>query len=148
MARIAVIGSGFAGLSAATTLADQGHEVHLYEQHLQTGGRARTFSAEGFTFDMGPSWYWMPDVFDRYFAQFGRKVKDLYDLVRIDPSYRVEFNQGPFDVPAGTDALAEAFETIEQGAGQKLKSFLAHIQNFFLVLFSITKPKINQNCPS
>ena len=74
---------------------------------------------------MGPSWYWMPDVFDRYFAQFGRTVDELYDLVRLDPSYRVEFAQGPFDVPAGTEALAEAFEAIEPGAGKKLHDFLA-----------------------
>ncbi len=122
---VAVIGSGFAGLAAATTLASKGLNVTVFERHGLAGGRARRFDAEGFRFDMGPSWYWMPDVFDRYFAQFGRRVEDLYDLVRLDPSYRVEFNQGPFDVPAGMDALAEAFETIEQGAGQKLKSFLA-----------------------
>lgn len=122
---VAVIGSGFAGLSAATTLASRGLNVTVFERHGQAGGRARRFDAEGFRFDMGPSWYWMPDVFDRYFAQFGRRVEDLYDLVRLDPSYRVEFSQGPFDVPAGTDALADAFETIEQGAGRKLKSFLA-----------------------
>jgi len=121
---VAVIGSGFAGLAAATTLASRGLNVTVFERHDHAGGRARRFEAEGFRFDMGPSWYWMPDVFDRYFAQFGKSVSDLYDLVRLDPSYRVEFADGPFDVPAGTDALAEAFEAIEPGAGAQLHAFL------------------------
>ena len=122
---VAVIGSGFAGLAAAATLAKQGLEVAVFEQHDQPGGRARRFDAEGFRFDMGPSWYWMPDVFDRYFAHFGRRVDEFYDLVRLDPSYRVEFAEGPFDVPAGVDELARAFEAIEPGAGAALTSFLA-----------------------
>ncbi len=122
---VAVIGSGFAGLAAATTLAKQGLNVAVFEQHDQAGGRARRFDVDGFRFDMGPSWYWMPDVFDRYFSQFGRRVDEFYDLVRLDPSYRVEFADGPFDVPAGIPALAAAFEAIEPGAGAALKSFLA-----------------------
>lgn len=125
MARIAVIGSGFAGLSAATTLADQGHEVHLYEQHSQTGGRARTFSAEGFTFDMGPSWYWMPDVFENYFGYFGKKPSDYYDLKRLDPSYRVWFGKDDaVDIPADYGQLRALFEEMEPGAAVALDAFL------------------------
>lgn len=119
-----VIGSGFAGLSAAATLAKEGLEVIVLERHDMPGGRARRFDTDGYRFDMGPSWYWMPDVFDRYFAHFGRRVDEFYDLVRLDPSYRVEFSTGPLDVPAGIPALAEAFEAIEAGAGAALESFL------------------------
>jgi len=88
---IIVIGAGFAGLSAASFLAKNGWKVTVIEQHDMPGGRARKFEAAGFTFDMGPSWYWMPDVFERYFGQFGKKVSDYYSLKRLDPSYRVYF---------------------------------------------------------
>ena len=123
--RVIVIGAGFAGLAAATSLADKGYDVTLLEKNDMTGGRARFFQAEGFTFDMGPSWYWMPDVFENYFAQFGKKPSDYYNLVRLDPSYKVVF--GPdeaVDLPAGLDNLELLFERIEPGSGPKLREFL------------------------
>ena len=89
------------------------------------GGRARVFQAEGFTFDMGPSWYWMPDVFETYFARFGKKPADYYNLVRLDPSYTVVF--GPNEavhLPAGLDNLEALFEQIEPGSGLRLREFL------------------------
>jgi len=98
--QIAVIGAGFAGMAAATSLAQMGHEVTVYEKHDGPGGRARKFEVEGFVFDMGPSWYWMPDVFERYFNRFGSSVKEQYNLIRLDPSYRVYFDDGPVDIPA------------------------------------------------
>lgn len=119
-----VIGSGFAGLSAATSLAEKGYDVTVLEKNEQTGGRARHFTAKGFTFDMGPSWYWMPDVFEDYFARFGKKVSDYYELERLDPSYRVYFGDGPIDLPADPNALYQLFDSIEQGSGAKLKKFL------------------------
>jgi len=119
-----VIGAGFAGIAAATALAAQGHRVTVVERHTMAGGRARVFEAEGFVFDMGPSWYWMPDVFEAYFKRFGSDVRKELDLVRLDPSYRVWFEDGPMDIPAGVDALAEVFEKLEQGAGQRLKDFM------------------------
>lgn len=119
-----MIGSGFAGLSAATTLADRGYDVTILEKNNQAGGRARKFEAEGFTFDMGPSWYWMPDVFEDYFGRFGKKVSDYYDLERLDPSYRVFFEDGPVDLPADPDALYALFERLEPGSGEKLRKFL------------------------
>ncbi|MFT6940917.1 MAG: phytoene desaturase, partial [Cyclobacteriaceae bacterium] len=82
---ICVIGSGFAGLSAACHLAKQGNNVTILEKNSQPGGRARFFEESGFRFDMGPSWYWMPDVFERFFGNFGKKPSDYYELIRLDP---------------------------------------------------------------
>jgi phytoene desaturase len=119
-----VIGSGFAGLSAASFMAKNGWQVTVLEKHSCAGGRARQFSADGYKFDMGPSWYWMPDVFERYFNEFGYQVKDFYTLERLDPSYRVYWPDGPMDVPADYDALKKLFESIEAGSGIKLDKFL------------------------
>jgi phytoene desaturase len=119
-----VIGSGFAGMSAASFLARAGWKVEVLEKHQMPGGRARKFSAEGFTFDMGPSWYWMPDVFERYFAQFGRKVSDYYELVRLDPSYRIYWNDGPMDIPATYEELSALLEGLEPGASARLDDFM------------------------
>lgn len=119
-----VIGSGFAGLSAATFLARSGWKVEVYEKHDQPGGRCRHFKQDGFTFDMGPSWYWMPDVFERYFAQFGKKVSDYYNLIRLDPSYRIYWDEGQMDVPASYAEMKALFEKLEPGAGEKLDQFM------------------------
>jgi phytoene desaturase len=120
-----VVGAGFAGLAAATSLAEKGYKVTILEKNSQAGGRARSFQANGFDFDMGPSWYWMPDVFDTYFAKFGKKVSDYYQLERLDPSYRVYFGEKDFvDLPAGVEACAQLFNQIEKGSGDKLRKFM------------------------
>lgn len=127
--KIIVIGAGFAGLSAATCLADKGYNVTLLEKNDVAGGRARKFEADGFLFDMGPSWYWMPDVFEQYFGLFGKKVSDYYDLVRLDPSYTVFFGKEEvMEVPAKMDDLLAMFETYEPGSGKQLRAFLAEAQ--------------------
>ncbi|WP_421754003.1 phytoene desaturase family protein [Croceimicrobium sp.] len=120
-----VVGAGFAGLSAASSLAQKGFQVKILEKNAQAGGRARAFKHKGFHFDMGPSWYWMPDVFEAYFQTFGKKVSDYYQLDRLDPSYRVYFGSNDFvDLPAGTEAVIQLFEKIEKGSGAKLKKFI------------------------
>lgn len=119
-----IIGSGFAGMSAATFLAKKGWDVTVLEKHNMPGGRARKMEADGFVFDMGPSWYWMPDVFERYFQQFGKKVSDYYELKRLDPSYRVYFENDVMDIPASYDALKELFEKIEPGSAAMLDHFM------------------------
>jgi phytoene desaturase len=125
MGRVAVIGSGFAGLSAACFLAREGFDVTVFEKNGQPGGRASVFQADGFTFDMGPSWYWMPDVFEQFFGQFGKKTSDYYTLQRLDPSYRIVYAAGNvLDVPAGTEALCRMFEQLEPGSSRQLLRFL------------------------
>jgi len=121
---VIIIGSGFAGLSAASFMAKAGWDVTVVEKHASPGGRARQFSEAGFTFDMGPSWYWMPDVFERYFKQFGKSVADYYQLKRLDPSYRVYWPDGPVDIPANYKDLQSLFNKIEPGSGEKLDLFL------------------------
>lgn len=124
--KIVVIGAGFAGLAAAAKLAQAGHDVHLIEKNDQTGGRARIWEKDGFTFDMGPSWYWMPEVFDNFFKEFGKTTADFYELKRLSPSYRVYFGEHDFiDVPSDFQELLNLFESIEKGSGEKLKKFLS-----------------------
>lgn len=122
---VAVIGSGFSGLSAACHLAKQGFNVTILEKNSTPGGRARMFKEEGFTFDMGPSWYWMPDVFEHFFQQFGKSASDYYQLKRLDPSYKIVYSHGDeLNVPAGVEALTAMFEKLEPGSGKKLAAFL------------------------
>jgi phytoene desaturase len=123
--KVIVIGAGFAGLSTASFLAKMGWEVTLIEKHDLPGGRARKFKAEGFTFDMGPSWYWMPDIFERYFNAFGKKVSDYYALKRLDPSYRVYFEKEGWDIPANYKELQNLLESVEPGAAIALDAFMA-----------------------
>ena len=119
-----VIGSGFAGLSVASFLAKAGFKVTVLEKNAGPGGRARQLKADGFLFDMGPSFYWMPDVFERYFAQFGKKVSDYYELDRLDPSYRVYWEEGHTDLSADFETLKKTFESIEPGSGEQLEKYL------------------------
>ena len=121
---VIVIGSGFAGLSAASFMAKQGWKVTVLEKNSTPGGRACQLKENGFVFDMGPSFYWMPDVFERYFEQFGKKTTDYYSLRRLDPSYRIYWNDGFTDLPADYNALKNVFESIEPGSAVKLEKYL------------------------
>ena len=125
MKKVTVIGAGFSGLSAATCLAQEGFDVTIVEKNNMAGGRARQFKADGFTFDMGPSWYWMPDVFEKYFNRFGKKVSDYYRLERLDPSYRIYYGPDDFmDIPANLEKLNQLFEKLEPGSARNLTEFL------------------------
>jgi phytoene desaturase len=124
--KVIVIGAGFAGIAAATTLAQSGFKVQVLEKNESPGGRARVFKAEGFTFDMGPSWYWMPDVFDAYFERFGKKTADYYDLVRLNPSYAVVFGENDFmNIPAKKEDFHALLESLEEGSAARLEEFLS-----------------------
>lgn len=122
---VVVIGAGFAGLSAASCLAKKGYRVRVLEKNELPGGRARMFEADGFKFDMGPSWYWMPDVFESYFAHFGKSASDYYELERLDPSYRIYWDKADFwDLPADYADLKSLFEAQEAGSSKGLDEFL------------------------
>ena len=125
--KIAIIGSGVSSLSCAAFLAKEGHEVTILEKNDSIGGRGRQFKTDnGFTFDMGPSWYWMPDIFENFYNQFGYTASDLYELVRLDPSYQVIWGSNDIDpIPASVAELEEYFEKLEIGSSVKLRKFLA-----------------------
>jgi phytoene desaturase len=123
--KVIVIGAGFAGLSAAAHLAKEGFDVTILEKNDCPGGRARKMEVEGYTFDMGPSWYWMPEVFEDFFGHFGKKVSDYYELERLDPAYKIVFGKDDeLAVPANMDELKALFESYEAGSAEKLDHFL------------------------
>ena len=122
---VSVIGSGFASISAACYLAKAGYQVNVFEKNAQLGGRARQFVNQGFKFDMGPTWYWMPDVCERFFGDFGKKPSDYYQLERLGPAYRVYFGQDDFiDISDDLNEIKETFEKIEPNASRALTKFL------------------------
>ncbi len=125
MKKCIVIGAGFGGLSAAALLAKQGHQVTILEKNESAGGRASVFEENGFRFDMGPSWYLIREVFQRYFAEFGKTENDYYDPVRLDPSYRIFFNKTEsVDISASLEKNLQLFESLESGSAEKLKDYL------------------------
>lgn len=121
---VIIVGSGFAGLSVASFMAKAGWQVTVIEKNSTPGGRARQLEENGFSFDMGPSWYWMPDVFENYFEKFGKKVSDYYCLQRLDPSYRIYWNDGFTNVPAGYNEFKKMADEFEPGVSEQLEKYL------------------------
>jgi phytoene desaturase len=127
---IKIIGSGFSSLSAACYLAKNGHKVTVFEKNSSIGGRARQLKKEGFTFDLGPSWYWMPDVFERFFADFDKKTTDYYDLIKLSPAYRVYYGIEDFiTIADNLEEIISTFEQIEKGSGKLLKEFIGNAKS-------------------
>ncbi|SDX07606.1 phytoene desaturase family protein [Aequorivita viscosa] len=127
---IAVIGSGFSALAASCYLAQAGHDVTIYEKNEAIGGRARQLKKDEFTFDLGPTWYWMPDVFEKFFSDFNKKPSDYYSLLKLNPAYRVYFGDNDYITIADTlEKICIAFETEEPGSSVKLKKFIAKAQD-------------------
>lgn len=122
---IKVIGSGFSSLAGACYLAKAGHKVTVYEKNTTIGGRARQLKKDGFTFDIGPTWYWMPDVFERFFADFGKKPSDYYELTKLSPAYQVYFGVDEFVlISDNLEEIMATFEAIETGSGKVLEEFM------------------------
>lgn len=123
--KVVIIGAGFAGLSAACCLAHDGFDVTVLDRCDEVGGRCRSWVKDGFMFDMGPSWYWMPDVLDDFFAKFGRKTDEFYKLERLDPAYRIIFENGrPVDIPDSMKDLEDLFEKIDPGSRANFRMFM------------------------
>ncbi|MBN2199750.1 MAG: phytoene desaturase [Candidatus Aminicenantes bacterium] len=125
--RIVVVGAGLAGLAASALLAKEGYSVTVVDKNPTPGGVARQETLRGFSFDLGPSWYLMPEVYDRYFGHFGKKTSDFFTLVDLDPSYRVFFEgQGRADIVRDPERNARLFDSFEEGGGESLKRYLAN----------------------
>jgi phytoene desaturase len=128
--KITIIGSGFSALAASCYLAQSGYDVTIYEKNSTIGGRARQLKKEGFTFDIGPTWYWMPDVFERFFADFNKKPSDFYELIKLSPAYQVYFDKLDFvTIADNLDDIIVTFESIEKGSGKVLKQFMNEAQS-------------------
>jgi len=131
---IAIIGSGFSSLSAACYLAKAGKKVTIFEKNESIGGRASQFKANGYTFDMGPSWYWMPDVFDRFFADFGYTASDFYTIEKLNPAYSVFFSDGsPINIADNLTDIYTTFENEEPGSSNALKAFMKDAQSNYTI---------------
>ena len=146
MKKIFIIGSGFSSISASTYLAKKGHDVTVFEKNSTVGGRARQFKKYGFTFDIGPSWYWMPDVFESYFNDFGKKVSDYYNLEKLNPAYEVYFNTlDSIKIGDSLEKICAEFERIETGSSILLKRFMKKAEKHYEIAVKdmVYKPGIS-----
>ncbi len=142
---IAVIGSGFSALSAACYLAKNGNTVTIFEKNKTVGGRANQFQKEGFTFDSGPSWYWMPDIFENFFKDFDKSVNDFYELDKLSPAYKIFFSDDTITIGDHMDKICEEFERIEPGSSIPLKTFISTAQTNYDIAINkiVLKPGIS-----
>ncbi|MGM0636307.1 MAG: phytoene desaturase family protein [Bacteroidota bacterium] len=130
--KISIIGSGFSSLAAASYLAKAGNDVTIFEKNDSLGGRARQFKAAGFTFDMGPSWYWMPDVFERFFADFDKKPSDYYNLEKLNPAYSVFFgNDKRIEIEDSLEKIYKVFDHEEKDGAKKLEKFISESKTHY-----------------
>ncbi|MCX8480894.1 MAG: phytoene desaturase family protein [Sediminibacterium sp.] len=147
MKKIGIIGSGFAGLSAASYLAKEGYEVHIFEKNNELGGRARLLTTNnGYSFDMGPSWYWMPEVFENYFKDFNYDISSLYILKKLNPAFEMIFsNQQKIKIPESFEELIILFESVEVGSGIQLQRFLNNAEKKYIIAFQhlLNKPGLS-----
>jgi phytoene desaturase len=144
--KVAIIGAGFSGLAAASYLSNQGLQITVFEKNSIPGGRAGIIESNGFKFDKGPSWYWLPDIYEFFFKQFNKNIKDYYQLTRLNPSYRVHFGINDYlDIPTDIEELKRLFESIETGAAKKLELFLQNAQRKYELVIKklIYKPALS-----
>ncbi|SFH88413.1 phytoene desaturase family protein [Halpernia frigidisoli] len=134
MKKVIIIGSGFSAIASACYMAKAGFEVIVLEKNEQIGGRASLWEKENFKFDMGPSWYWMPDIFEKFFADFGKKVSEYYELKKLSPGYRVYFGENDFiDISDEPEKIIEKFEEVEPGSGKHLRKFMSDAKKNYAI---------------
>ncbi len=145
MKKVSIIGSGFSSLSAACYLAKYGFDVTIFEKNDTVGGRARQLKKEGFTFDIGPSWYWMPDIFEKFFSDFGKSTKDYYKLDKLSPAYKIFFSDDTMTIGDTMDKICNEFERIEKGSSKPLRKFIAKAQDNYDIAINkiVLKPGIS-----
>ena len=124
MKKIVIIGGGLSGLAASCYLAKNNYDVTLIDKNESVGGRLTSIDQDGFIFDLGPTWYWMPDVFDKFFNDFNKKTSDYYKLVRLEPSYKFFANKCNYDISSNENDLNNMFESIESGSSIKMQKFM------------------------
>lgn len=142
---ISIIGSGFSALSASCYLAKAGHKVTVFEKNKTVGGRARQLVKDGFTFDIGPSWYWMPDIFEKFFNDFGKSTSDYYQLDKLSPAYKIFFSDEVITIGDHMDQICEEFERIEVGSSKPLRKFISQAQEHYDIAINkvVLKPGIS-----
>ena len=143
--KISIIGSGFSALSASCYLAKAGHKVTIFEKNDTVGGRARQFVKDGFTFDIGPSWYWMPDIFEKFFNDFGKSTSDYYQLDKLSPAYKIFFTDDVITIGDHMDQICKEFERIESGSSKPLREFIARAQEHYDIAINkvVLKPGLS-----
>ena len=142
---ISIIGSGFSALSASCYLAQAGYKVSIFEKNATVGGRARQLIKDGFTFDIGPSWYWMPDIFEKFFNDFGKSTSDFYQLDKLSPAYKIFFSNEVITIGDHMDQICEEFERIETGSSKPLRKFIARAQDHYNIAINkvVLKPGLS-----
>ncbi|MBT8244471.1 MAG: phytoene desaturase [Winogradskyella sp.] len=145
MKKVSIIGSGFSSLSAACYLAKDGYDVSVFEKNKTVGGRARQLKKEGFTFDIGPSWYWMPDIFEKFFNDFGKSTSDYYKLDKLSPAYKIFFSDDEITIGDTMDKICEEFERIEVGSSKPLRKFISQAQENYNIAINkiVLKPGLS-----
>lgn len=134
MKKVIIIGSGFSSLASACYMQKAGYNVTVIEKNEQIGGRASILKEDGFTFDMGPSWYWMPDIFENFFKDFDKTASDFYDLKKLSPAYSVYFEKGEkIDISDNLEDIIQTFENLDNGSGQKLRNFMAKAEKNYAI---------------
>ena len=138
-----VIGAGFGGLATAADLASYGFEVKILEKNEMAGGRARVFKENGFTYDMGPSWYMMLEYFEKFFKKHGHVPEDFYKTILLDPSYRITYeDRTVVELSSELEKNIELFESIEKGAGEKLRQYIKEAEK----KYKLSKDFVLKNC--